>query len=318
VLRWSILGLWLPTSALAGDCVVAYTADRIELHASLIRDALAQDDFDLAQQTARLIAQGLPCLDVVVAPDEAREASLAVAAAFTASGLREEALPWLRLAVSIDDAPPDHAVLDPVWGRALQTLQAPVEDLSGVLGVGSFYLDGLKVEVASYRPGQHHLLQRVGLDGSITSWLLLEGWPAEALVEEDARARMERLARAQVRRVQRDGEGSGVMVTDAGDVVVHREFPKHRAPVLAIGSTALATGLGLVVAHLVDARAFAAWDDPTSREQIDQRASRVNALLIAGVAVAAVGTAGLTWGLLIEDRAVGVSLRVPLGPRTVR
>lgn len=313
-MRWLALVLWLPSAAVASECVVAYTPERIPLQASLVRDALAVDDFDLAVRTASFLERGLGCLDVVVSEAQVREAALAIAAALTAGRQQEAAARWSALAASIDDGPPGYGLLEPGWGRVVQTLAPPVRSDDGVLGVGSFTLNGAPISEPELRPGQWHLLQRVALDGVVSSWLFTDRYPADALLPEDELARAERLARAEARRDQRDDGGTGVYIDDQGEVVVRREFPKHRAPLIAVGATALATGIGLMIAHAVEARSFNRWEDPDDREAIEQRARAVNTLLIAGASVAVVGAAGTSWGLAVRGRSVGVSVTIPLGP----
>lgn len=233
----------------------------------------------------------------------------------------------------LEDLPEEHPVRD-AFSAAKGNASGDVIAVEGqdLLPTGTHYLDGRKIDEAKARLDRPHLYQHE--DGAVRSWIL-EGnaFPAEVLVAAVAVAVAEPEPAAKApkppkppkapkvakvkepkppkekaveeapepeekpEKVARTGKAEEPTSSGSGTVVLQRQRPWEKTPLMIGGGLVVAAGGGLYAMAL---GARGDFEGAGTLDDVEKFAKQANQLVLASAAVLAVGTGTLTWGVILD------------------
>lgn len=334
------------STAFAADCPVAYTTDALLGDLVATEEFLRNGDDGAAGTAAKKLETGLGCMGEVLPPMIAGRALRAVGAGLVASGESARGGQWFRTATEIEqafeygieDLPEGHPVRD-----AYAQAKAVSGDLVGIDGkafvpVGTHYLDGRKISGPSARLDRLHVYQ---LEGSGVKTWVIEGntFPDEVLeasapvvvaapepakapkikepkppkpvkeakVAEPKPEKPEKVAVADVESSGKAPKAGKTQSSASGTVVLQRQRPWEKTPLLVGGGVVVAAGGGLYALAL---GARGSFEEAGNEADVRKFAKQANQLVLASAAVLAVGTGTLTWGVILDGGSPMPALRV--------
>lgn len=325
--------LALAPAARAADCAAPYAVDQLLGDLGTIDAALRDGDDATAGKAAIVLEQGLGCLNEVLPRMIVGRTYRAVGAGLVSAGKAERGEDWLRTAAEIEqsfdfgieDLPESHPVRA-VYAQAKNSSSG--EELAVVgkaFAEGVSYLDGKKVTEPKARGDRLHLYQ-YEREGLVRSWVidgnafpgevLVAGAVAVAEVPDDAgkpgkppkEPKAAKEPKAPKDAPPKDEKVAGsdagkppkpapVAVTSDGKMVVQRERPAEKIPLLIGGGAVMLGAGGVYYASFVKRKQF---DESNSLSEIQDLQPQVNRLFIASLAVLGVGAGTFTWGVIVD------------------
>jgi hypothetical protein len=324
------------SAAHAADCAESYTVDAMVEDLSSVETFLRNGDNELAGQAAQKLEAGLGCMNELLPRMIVGRALRAVGAGHVVQGDAGRGEDWLRTAAEIEqafdfgleDLPEVHPVRD-AYANAKNTSggeEIPVPDAA--LAAGTVYLDGRKLTEPKARIDRWHVVQ---LDdgAAVRSWVI-EGssFPDQVLVstapvlattgkkpkepKQPKEPKPEPVAKAPKAEPEQLDPVAGAprpkpeprpkpvtnaMTSANGTVVVERQRPWEKTPILVGGGAILAAGGAVYYASYVSHQKFL---NATDNDELDGLWSETNRLAIASVAILGVGVGTFTWGVILD------------------
>lgn len=323
--------------ARAAECTDPYPLDAMLEDLVAVETFLRNGDDALAGEAGAKLEAGFPCMPEVVPRMIVGRAIRAMASGLVASGEVEKAEDWFRTAAELEqsfdfgleDMPESHPIRD-VYSAAKSSSSGEEVLVAGAtLATGTAYLDGRKLLEPKARLDRWHLFQFDAGSGAKT-WLI-EGndFPDEVLVlaappvvgrngktKELKTPKPAPVVAAPVPAVPMPAARTpkpampppvtppsarpGRTFTDTGNqstMVVERQRPWEKTPLLVGGGTIVAGGAAVYYASYVARQKF---DETNDVDELEPLQSRVNRLAIASMAILAVGAGTVTWGVILD------------------
>lgn len=327
------LAVAVAPQAARAQCADTYTVDAMVEDLVAVETFLRNSDDDNAGKAADALRSGLGCMTEVMPRMIAGRALRAVGSGLVAGGDPDGGKAWLRTAAELEpsfdfgleDVPESHPVRG-VYDAARSTASGDEVPVAGAsLAMGTAYLDGRKLLEPKARADRWHLFQ---LDSgtSVRSWVI-EGnaFPDDGLVlaptttakkpkpTKDKDAEVATSASTKTPKPAPTAKPNTTKTTPVrtdARVVGVRDRPKEKTPLMLAGG--LVVGGGGVLYYLSYAThqkfvnytpgPFQAGGGTESVAEGELRSlyGTTNRLMIASIAVAAVGVGTFTWGAILD------------------
>lgn len=338
-LALGLLGVVLAEAAQAAPCAAPYTVDTMLTDLANVEAALRADDSAAASAGANKLEAGFACLSEVIPVMIVGRAYRAVGAGKIAGGDSNRGMEWFRTATEmeqafdygLEDIPAGHPVLM-YYADAKNQASGEVvlmEEMSFI--DGEHWVDGRKYKEPKARLDRPHVYQLVG-GGQVMSWIITgNGFPPDVLKAgapvasgDDAVAdaggaevvgggkppKEPKEPKGGKEPKEGDDQASDKPAKEPkqrldatssdGTVVVQRQRPAEKTPLL-IGGGAILAGAGGI--YFAATRNRTAFDNAESLEEIERLQTATNQLVIASAATLGVGTGVLTWGIILDGGA---------------
>lgn len=316
--------------ARAADCAEPYTIDAMLEDLVAVETFLRNADDALAGKAALELEAGLACMTEIVPRMITGRAIRAVGSGLVAAGDDAKGEDWFRTAAEleqsfdfgIEDMPEGHHIRE-VYATAKNTSSGEEVLVAGAtLATGVATLDGRKILEPKARIDRVHLFQ-FDTGTSVKTWVIEDNqFPDEVLIlapppvvgrnGKVKAPKEEKVAEA----VPPDSVGAAAVAPKAAPVpkpvepkpartsataqntvVVERQRPWEKTPLLIGGGTVVAGGVAVYYASFVARQKF---NDSNDVDELETLQSNVNRLFIASVAVLAVGAGTVTWGVILD------------------
>lgn len=326
------LGLLLASNAQA-QCAEPYTLDNLLADLGTIEGALRSGDNATAGGGADKMEAGFACMNEVLPVMIVGRAYRAVGAGKIAAGNTDRGLEWFRTATEVEqsfdygleDLPADHPVRMYYSDAKIQASGEVVvmEDMSFI--DGNHWVDGREVDVPKGRLDRPHLYQLEG-GGNVLSWVITgNGFPPDVLQagaatdavadagtdeptvvgkppkqkkDKPEKDKPEKVAKDQPEKEKKGKELKPTASTGSdGTVVIKRQRPWEKTPLLIGGGAIIAGAGGLYLAATGSRNAF---DNAESLDEIERLQTTTNQLVIISAATLAVGAGTFTWGVILD------------------
>lgn len=336
--RLLVLGLMAVVaaeSAYAGPCAAPYTVDAMLTDLANIEAALRADDSAAASAGANKLEAGFACLGEVIPVMIVGRAYRAVGAGKIAGGDSNRGMEWFRTATEmeqafdygIEDIPAGHPVLM-YYADAKNQASGEVvlmEEMSFI--DGEHWVDGRKIKEPKARLDRPHVYQLVG-GGQVMSWIVTgNGFPPDVLkagaptsdavadaggaevvgggkppkeAKEPKAGKEPKPGEVASDKPAKEPKQRLEATSGDGTVVVQRQRPAEKTPLLIGGGAILAGAGGIYFAATQNRSAF---DKAETLEDIERLQTATNQLVIASAATLGVGTGVLTWGIILDGGA---------------
>jgi hypothetical protein len=311
-----VLPLWSlwSVAAHAADCAEPYTIDGMLEDLVAIETFLRHNDDPNAGKAAEALRTGLACMNEVLPRMIVGRTLRAVGAGLVAGGDAATGEDWLRTAAELEqsfefgleDLSDEHPVRA-VYATARSTSEGDDLAVEGAgLASGTVYLDGRKITAPAARIDRWHIVQFD--DGSsVRSWVI-EGnrFPDAILISaapaEVPRTKREKAPKPQPAAVANTGRtnkpNTGVKpISNNGTVTGVRDRPWEKTP-LMVGGGVVIGGAGAV--YYLSSVAHRQFEDANDADVLPGLQRKTNRLVIASLAVLAVGSSTLTWGVILD------------------
>ncbi len=296
-------------SAWAADCLQGYSGQQIlqdieTLQLSL--RALDEANFTIA---AMRVDAGIPCLTTLLPPGVFSTAFRYVGVHYYFRNDEPAARRWFRSSLELNPTYEWDAT-DLELGHPIRTMfeeergeatvePSPIEGkvLQEVAGA-SWFLDGRPLSEAAATAERYHVVQKVAKDRSVrTTWLAYgNDLPPAMLADAAAAAPIvteEELAAA---------AKAAPVVTEDGKVVVERQRPREKTPlmiagVVSVAGAGVAYTFALMTANKLDP---ARQDFPSTTTGLEAVQSRANLLALTAGGALALGAGLEVWAVLLD------------------
>lgn len=325
------------STARAADCPEPYSVETMLEDLVAVETFLRNADDELAGKAGEKLEAGFGCMTEVVPRMIVGRAIRAVGSGLVAGGNDEKGESWFRTAAEleqsfdfgIEDMPETHRIRD-VYATAKSSSSGEEVVVAGAtLATGTAYLDGRKMLEPKARMDRLHLFQFDGGSGAKT-WVI-EGnhFPDEVLVlapppvvgkngkvkpvkgVEPVPTAVAAAPKPTVaapkpttapkptapQPVAPKPVRTSVSNTGQNTVVLERQRPWEKTPLLIGGGTVIAGGVAVYYASYVARQKF---NDSNDVDELEPLQSQVNRLAIASMAILAVGAGTVTWGVILD------------------
>ncbi len=312
-------------SAYAADCEGVYTSDKMLMDLGTMAGALREHQDELLVASGDALEKGIVCMAEPMPAPLFAQVYRFLGMASLAGADDDKASMWFRTARELEptyewdilDVDPGSHSWDVYEAARAYEAADPVvvegKDLNVPAG-SRIFIDGRRLTEAAATQDRFHLVQQVGSDGAVrNSWVVVGNrLPASLLIDavmtdnEVAAIEEEAIREEKENRRKKDPEVlSGGYTTD--DVVlIERDRPPMKTPLLVIG------GAGLIAAGGVYAASYSArgsFDDATTTEDLDAAYTLTRTLVLASGGVLLAGGAVGAWGVLLDGGgAVGMTM----------
>lgn len=322
-----VMGFALATPAVAyAECKAPYTSAELVNDLTSSQLALRNLDESTFDSAAGRLEAGVSCVSNPVPPGVFASAYRYIGARRYLNKDTAGARRWFRTSLELDsgyqwdanELELDNPIREVFESERDAARAGPVKVEGRVLAqpAGSTYvLDGRPITVAQATPDRPHVLQQVATaDKSVRGTWLIDGasFPdvalqdavlAAATPEEQAKADKEakkkKPAKVEKERI------ANVEYTDSGAIKVDRVRPPEKTPLMVIGAVAILGAGGIYAASFVTHDQF---EQSTTSQQLLERQSLTNALVLTSGGVLLAGLGIGYWGVVLDGGAsVGVT-----------
>lgn len=328
------MGLFLASNA-HGQCAEPYTLDTLLGDLTVIEDALRSGNDAGAGAGADKMEAGFACMDDVLPVMIVGRAFRAVGAGKIAGGNTDRGVEWFRTATEVEQAF-DYGLEDIPEGHPVRMYYSDAKNQSsGEVVVmedmafidGTHWVDGREVDVPKGRLDRPHLYQLQG-GGQVMSWVITgNGFPPDVLKagggdavadandgadepmvvgkppkqkkEKPEKAGSDKPEKVAKDKPEKEPKGKELAPTSSSDgtVVIKRQRPWEKTPLMVGGGAIIAGAGGLYLAATSSRTAF---DNAETLEDIERLQTATNQLVIISAATLAVGAGTFTWGVILD------------------
>ena len=325
----------LPASAQAA-CDTPYTTDNLLNDLVNAEDAIRRYDAELAKGTAQSLEKGIGCMNELIPSMMIDRVYRAIGGGLVLGSDAANGMKWFRTAAQLnptfeyglEDLDADHS-LRFVYDQARREADAQPDTVDMNLAEGSWTLDGRTLTAPEARGNRFHLLQR-DFSG-VNSWVIDgSAFPEDVLVApvvaevepedpkkakktKEPKAPKEKPAKAEkpakepkpkpekVAKAPKSAAGT----SSSGAVVLQRERPPEKTPLMIAGGVLIAGAGGLAYWSTMARTDF---ENADNSDDVQAAYDLNRALVVASGATLAVGLGVGIWGIVLDSGPV-------IGPR---
>lgn len=315
-----------PSIALAADCKATYTTDQLLDDINAVSSAIRDNDKATLDRAGKALSSGLVCMGEPVKPQILASVYRAIGVYYTRGDTPAEAPLWFRTARELDptfqwdinevsqgsttytfyEAAKAHEGLpaDPIPGKVLN-----------IPANSQILLDGRPLTEAAATPDRYHLVQQVSTTDKTVraAWIIKGNAIPDRLLRDATQSIVEVEAQkdAEKEKQKREKKGNEPQVlaggyTTADTIVVERERPPGKTPLIVLGGVTMLAAGGVYAASFPARTTF---EGATNEADLYAARTLTNSLVLASGGVLMMGVGFGAWGVLLDGKpTVGINV----------